>query len=61
MMKNLDNRPTAKVDAASTSGVILRNPFPKSDPIGKLTVTKPWQVELLKKVKTLQKAVGSRA
>jgi hypothetical protein len=50
----------AKADAALPSVAQLRNPFPKSDPIGKLTVTKPWQVDLLKKVKNLQKAIGSR-
>ena len=60
-MKNLNNRPMAKADAISTSDAALRNPFPKSDPIGKLAVTKPWQVDLLKKVKNLQKAIGSRA
>ena len=50
----------AKADANAPSLTQLRNPFPKSDPIGKLTVTKPWQVDLLKKVKNLQKAIGSR-
>lgn len=60
-MKNLDNRPMAKVATTTSSVGALRNPFPKSDPIGKLTVTKPWQVDLLKKIKNLQKAVGSRA
>lgn len=59
-MKTSNTRPMAKADTDAPSVTQLRNPFPKSDPIGKLTVTKPWQVDLLKKVKNLQKAIGSR-
>jgi hypothetical protein len=59
-MKTTYTHPVAKADADTPSPLQLRNPFPKSDPIGKLTVTKPWQVDLLKKVKNLQKAIGSR-
>ena len=59
-MKTSNTHPMAKADADAPSLKQLRNPFPKSDPIGKLIVTKPWQVDLLKRVKNLQKAVGSR-
>lgn len=37
---------------------VYKNPLPDTDPLSKIVITEPWQLDFLKKVIKVQKAVG---